>query len=692
MELLAPAGGFEQALVSIESGCDALYGGLKDWSARNRAKNLSLDEYKELMQICKANNVKFYLTINTLLTDSDMEEIEKLLSSDGFIMPDGILVADIGLYSLLREKFPEVELHASTQLAAYSIEDVEYYKSLGFKRVVLARELTLEEVKSIRQKTDMELEVFVYGNQCVVFSGNCLWGGLLHSGSGHRGRCIGACCDIYKAQNGDIGNYFWSCNIGLYSMVSELKEIGVDSIKIEGRVRPLEEVREVVEKFRKAINGVSLTDDYSYKGYLGGEIPPDGAFNYFNPENTYKKISDIPFTRYDYLVDFQNNSGRFIIKENEKDGNYVFTLFTKEHTANENNIRIRFMFDTQANDDIFLQTIDYINANGERIFYNCENNYNQCLLTVKEIYEYLNDGLDANIYECMSRLPANRKVWVSFDELEKTVHSINELTKEFKSNNTLKDYSLMTSNSKEPFVFVDNAKTVSDLFELGYRNFLFFIRNTDELSSAIDFEEKNKACVIFYQLPYLDFTNKTTLIYEKLRGKNVLITRFSQLSLIKEYAFSQVMGDYMLNIWNSRGAKYLKDRGICSLIGHPEITVDLIRKIEDESQMKMIVIRGGKIPIGYTRACFKKLGLCSGNCKNTVTPLENVMKGGIIELVCNNDFGYRMIFSSDIFVSKDYISPSQSAYCFINTDKKVIESVLREAYPENARIIYNKYI
>ena len=233
MELLAPAGGFEQAIISIEAGCDALYGGLENWSARNRARNLSLNEYDKLMKICREKRIPFYLTINTLLLNSELTEIENLLSNKDFIKPDGILVADIGLYSLLSEKFPEIELHASTQLAAYSIDDVEFFQSLGFKRVVLARELTLEEIKSIRRKTDMELEVFVYGNQCVAFSGNCLWGGLLHTGSGHRGRCIGACCDIFEDKYGNVGHYFWSCNIGLFGMVKQLEEIGVDSIKIE---------------------------------------------------------------------------------------------------------------------------------------------------------------------------------------------------------------------------------------------------------------------------------------------------------------------------------------------------------------------------------------------------------------------------------------------------------------------------
>ena len=692
MELLAPAGGFEQALVSIKSGCDALYGGLKDWSARNRAKNLSLDEYRKLMEICRQKNIRFYLTINTLLTDSELEGVDRLLSSGDFVYPDGILVADIGLYSLLREKYPQIELHASTQLAAYSLEDVQYYESLGFKRIVLARELTLEEIKYIRERTKVELEVFVYGNQCVTFSGNCLWGGLLHSGSGNRGRCIGACCDLYKNEKGEIGNFFWSCNIGLFGLVRQLAEIGVDSIKIEGRVRPEDEIRRTVSKFRQSIDGADFDNDFEYSGYPGGIIPPEGAFHYFNPEIMHRQVADTELTKYDLLVEFRNEKGYYTNAAESNSKEYVFTLFTNEHKANELNARIRLLFESEGNGSS-LTTIDYINSNGERTFFrdNKDADARKTKKQIIDIYNFLISQLKINIYECMTTLPAKTEAAVNIDWLGEVVSEINSLAEAARENNALKSFRRMPKAPKKAVIYSDSVNRVAELYEEGYRRFYIFVRNFGGLKEIMHFEDSHANCEFAYQLPYLDFSNQSERLYDMLRRRSVIITRFSQIALIRKYRFAKVCGDYMLNVWNAAGAKFLREHGVSCLIGHPEITVDEIRSIGQNSGMEMLVIKGGKIPLGYTRACFKRLGLCSRECGNTKVPLENIMKGGIVELVCNNDFGYRMIFSGSCFVSEDYLSEQQSVFAFVNTDSITANNIMNDNYPPDTRITYNRY-
>lgn len=689
MELLAPAGGYSQAITSIRAGCDALYGGLVDWSARNRARNLTLDEYRKLMKICKEKHIKFYLTVNTLLNDDDLKRVEELFSSDVFIAPDGILVADIGLYTLLKEKFPQIELHASTQLAAYSLEDVKYYEALGFKRIVLARELSLEEIKTIREQTDAELEVFVYGNQCVSFSGNCLWGGLLHSGSGHRGRCIGACCDIYENEQNEIGNFFWSCNIGLYDYVDRLKDINIDSIKIEGRTRPLDETEQVVKKFRLALDEKGkFSNDYNYNGYLSGEIPPQGAFNYVNPENKFCTY-DIPFSpKYDYLIDFNNNGGRFVHCDGNSTKNYAFTLFTAEHKINDFNIRIRFAFETVGN-DYLLKEINYINPNGEGVSYYCDNQMQETVNeTVENLYYYLKNHIHANIYECMSKLPCNINIIVCYEWINEVVHRINKSLGVLKKINVFRH---MEKPTKQEFVFTDSCDIVRQLYERGYRKFFFFIRNFQELHSAFCFEEKRGDCELIYQLPYLDFSGNLQKLYHELRGRNVLITRISQIPFIRKYNYKKAYGDYMLNVWNSSSAAFLKENGICSVIAHPENSVEEVKKIEELSGLKMLIIRAGRIPLGFTRACLKQLGICSRKCMDNTTSLKNIMKGGTVQLICNNIFKYRMIFSDENFVSADYIRNSQNVYFLVGANKEQATSILSENYPADTRIIYNNW-
>lgn len=687
MELLAPAGSFEQAKISIESGCNALYGGLKKWSARNRAINLSFEEYNELIQICKSNNVKFYLTLNTLLSDAELNEICEMLKNKDILIPDGILVADFGLLNVLRNEFPEIEVHASTQLAAYSIEDVKYYESLGIKRVVLARELTLKEIEYIKRNTDVELEVFVYGNQCVVYSGNCLWGGLLHTGSGHRGRCIGACCDIYKKDE-QLGNFFWSCNIGLFGMVSQLKAIGVDSIKIEGRVRPLDEIKTVVSKFRKAIDGTaSYENDYNYAGYLGGNLPPTGMLNYFNPENATNYIENINLTKYDYIVKKIGNREQICLGNDETKGNYMFTLFSNDHKKNSINIRIRFLFVDSADGPV-LSTVDYVNTKGERIFFHLDKGITFDKTSIYDIYLKFKHNIKCNIYECFAKYPANSNILINSEWIDSVISSINDDVIKFQSDSqrdAINQYKTAVISSKNSYVFLDNADLTSDLYNQGYNHFIFFIRNIDEVKKAISLKIDAE---IIYQLPYLDFECKSHSIYQFLDGQSIMITRASQLMQANKYSYKQIFADYMLNVWNSESAKFLKQQGVTAIVAHPEITIDSINAIQKNSGVRMLVVKAGSFPLGYTRACFKKLGICNGNCGNETTTLRNILKGVDIQLVCNNIFGYRMIFSKETFISKGSIEPSNNIYSLINIESEYHQNILNEQFDSEQIIIY----
>lgn len=205
MEILAPAGSIEQGYSAIEAGCDAIYGGLKIGNARQRAKNFTLNEYSQILNYCKSKNVKFYLTLNTLLRSDELTEILDLLKS--IELPDAVIVADIGLIHALLAAFPSLPIHASTQFGTSSLNDVLFLESIGVTRAVLSRELTLDEIKHIKENSHIELEVFVFGTQCALFSGQCLWGGLICESSGNRGKCNGMCRDFYKCNN-LIGQFF----------------------------------------------------------------------------------------------------------------------------------------------------------------------------------------------------------------------------------------------------------------------------------------------------------------------------------------------------------------------------------------------------------------------------------------------------------------------------------------------------
>ena len=163
MEILSPASNMKHIQVAIDEKANAVYGGLKKWNARNKAINFTNEEYNMLIKELHKNNIKFFLTLNILMLDEEINEVIEFLKNNS--LPDAFIVTDIGLIRELHKFFPKVPLHFSTQFGAHNIDDVNYIKSLGGERAILARELTLDEINNIKKQTDIELECFIWGSQ-----------------------------------------------------------------------------------------------------------------------------------------------------------------------------------------------------------------------------------------------------------------------------------------------------------------------------------------------------------------------------------------------------------------------------------------------------------------------------------------------------------------------------------------------
>ena len=243
VEILAPAGGFEAAVAAFEGGADAVYLGLSDFSARKAAKNFSKEEFLSLKTLAARQGKKIFAALNTVIKES---EIESALDTARFLYDagvDAVILQDIGFAILLKKLFPDLPLHASTQMAVHTAEGVRFLKSLGFSRVVLSREVPLDLIAKIKKEVpEMELEVFVHGALCYSFSGLCLASGMVLGRSGNRGMCAQLCRSYYETEDGKKG-YFFSCNDLEYKdFVQHLKFAGVDSFKIEGRMKSPEYV------------------------------------------------------------------------------------------------------------------------------------------------------------------------------------------------------------------------------------------------------------------------------------------------------------------------------------------------------------------------------------------------------------------------------------------------------------------
>ena len=252
-ELLAPAGNIEALDAAIGEGADAVYLGLKSFNARLRSSNFAWNQFEGAVQSLHRQGKKIYVTVNTVSEEAETERLYRFLSYLNKIGPDGLIVQDFGVLRMCQEFFPNLELHGSTQMNVESAEGVNLLSKAGLSRVVVARELGLEEVRNIKANTNCEIEMFVHGALCVSESGLCLFSSYLGGKSANRGMCTQACRRFYTAetQSGQKQGYYFSpSDLQLIDQIPDLMDIGVESFKIEGRMKSAEYVGAVVAAYR----------------------------------------------------------------------------------------------------------------------------------------------------------------------------------------------------------------------------------------------------------------------------------------------------------------------------------------------------------------------------------------------------------------------------------------------------------
>jgi putative protease len=260
-ELLAPAGDRTCMLAAVENGADAVYFGLQRHNARIRAQNFEGSDLPETMALLHRRGVRGYVTLNTLVFTSELPEFETTVREVAEAGVDAVIIQDLGLARLIRAITPDLEIHASTQMSITSAEGVRLAEELGCSRVILARELSLAEIGTLRRETKMPLEVFVHGALCVAYSGQCLTSEALGGRSANRGECAQACrmpyeiiCDGREIDLGRTRFLLSPQDLAAYDLVPRLIELGVSSLKIEGRLKAPEYVASITRHYRQAID------------------------------------------------------------------------------------------------------------------------------------------------------------------------------------------------------------------------------------------------------------------------------------------------------------------------------------------------------------------------------------------------------------------------------------------------------
>ena len=402
IELLSPAGNMDSLIAAVEAGCDAVYLGGTLFGARAFAGNFNDDEIVEAIKYCHLRGVKVYVTTNILIYE---HEVERFINYIEFLHKnnvDAVLIQDLGMLDLVHKTFPNLECHASTQMHIHNLDGVIMANRLGCKRVVLARETSINLVKEIKEKVDVDLEIFAHGALCVSYSGQCLFSSLIGNRSGNRGSCVGSCRLPYKI----IDNHNKTLNDGDYPLsmkdlntleyIGELIDAGVSSLKIEGRMKSPEYVYTVTKLYRMAI------DSY----YKNGKVLIDEE-----ELNNLQKLFSRGFTKgylfneeIDHILNTNrpNHQGIYIGKVVEYKNGFVTVKLTEPVSINDG-IRI------VLNDDDYGAVLNefYIN---------------------KKLVKLANSG-DTISFKVNKLIPKNSKVLLTKDS-----RLINKIDEEIKNN------------------------------------------------------------------------------------------------------------------------------------------------------------------------------------------------------------------------------------------------------------------
>lgn len=318
-EILAPAGNMEKALVAMEYGADALYLAGKQFGMRASAGNFTLDAMKEVLEIAHKRGVKIYVTVNIFAHNDDIDELPEYLGELEKLKVDGLILADVGVYSLAKKHAPSIPLHLSTQANTVNYEAAKFWEELGFSRLVMARELTREDIAKVRKETNAEIEVFVHGAMCMAYSGRCLLSNVMTGRDANLGQCAQSCRWKYAVvEQKRPGEYmpieedeggthiFNSKDLRLIEYIPDLVQIGVDSLKIEGRMKSSYYVATVVRAYRQALDLYAQDPDnyslpeglleelnkVSHRPYYAGFFVPSDA-GIHRPTGSYSRDYNI---------------------------------------------------------------------------------------------------------------------------------------------------------------------------------------------------------------------------------------------------------------------------------------------------------------------------------------------------------------------------------------------------------------
>lgn len=660
-ELLAPAGNMEALRAAVSNGCDAVYLGLEKFGARAYSDNFTIESLAEAIDYAHLRDVKIYVTMNTIVFEDEIADMQEQLEQLNAIGVDGIIVQDLAVFDYVAGNFVDMEVHCSTQMGIDDLEGTLLFKEMGADRVVMAREVDIADVKQIRKAAKIPIEVFVHGALCVSYSGNCLMSGLIGYRSGNRGRCVGSCRKPYELLDRETGLSFGTSyllsmkDLNTIDHIEELKSI--DSLKIEGRMKEPAYVANVVKRYREALDGdirqadkeaLQKTFNRTYtEGYMFGE-EPGNITNIQRPNNfgyeigkvrgSYKGMYEIALTK----TLHQNDIIR-IDHENEDVNLSVARLYDRDcmliNQADKTcYIKIK---EKLSPGDVVYKTKDYLFY--KELEANLDKEFRRFPLDLK-VYAYPGATLviDAEgfglqyLYESEEILeeavnnPTDREQAVKhLSRLGDTVFSLGDV--EFESYNAFVPAKLLNSARRQIVQGLYDAKLAKwkkRTKEELPRESIAFPLQKPYLTATVTTQEQYDACKAcgIKDVYFDNIIRRNQNVYEDREGE-LLLGGYGGIYRYRDT--NPFVTDYSLNVVNAASCYDLYRLGAKRVTLSYELNrrqiQELIASYEEVNggnpALEMIVY--GRAPLLFTKYCpLKKMGQC-GSCRKRSYELKD---------------------------------------------------------------------
>ena len=655
LELLSPAGDMKSLKAAINNGADAIYFGNKSFNARMNADNF--ENMAEVVGLCHLFNVKAFLTLNTIIKENEFEEIKKIIIEGAKSKLDAFIIADISLLPIIKKLAPFVEVHASTQMGIHNRLGAKLLQDLGFDRIILSREVTLEDIKDIRQNIEIPIEVFVQGALCVGFSGACLLSSILTGKSGNRGKCLQLCRNNYSAYFNDkeIANgYLLSTkDLCLLEEINILKDLGVNSIKIEGRLKRSEYVAGMVKAYRYAIdygyaknNLDNIKKLYNRGNYTKGYGRDENIIYPYAPNHIGVEIGKVVSENKEFFEIFTDKNiytgdGFKILRDKKEIGGFSGKGITK---INENIYKIKNTMGAKIGDRINITTDSKENIDLIQKQRKLPINFDVKLICGKKASvcaTYKNTKIhffDEIVEKAINKSLSDNEIKQQFSKLGNTyfiskvinvetkdaflpISKINELKRkaiEKLEKKILSNYKIKESKKYNPFKYTSehicgNFFEVSNEFTLGtiekkiLKNIVFSPYNYDfkECKSFVN-KYKNENTKMFIKLPIfanyeiLEQLERIIILFD-----GIICNNYYTIELAKKFKKIFVL-DYNMNIMNCRNI-------FLNCASNFIYSIECNKNEMKNFDKKGIIYAYGYLPLMYIIHCPRKE--CGLHCK-----------------------------------------------------------------------------